>query len=484
MKIRTVLEHLTTEELAELGRVLQCGFLGNPPIVLQYYQACVHLMNTNMEWDEKQLSIQLYPEKDPSTVQNYLRTRTSKLLKYVEKYLAFKKFQNLPHFQEFCLAVSLSDRGWESDYVQVAKRIIKGVDDGPITWFPKRATRLAMLEHTVESPFQDKVLATNQIILRQLDDLDSIFIFKKLSLACHAASYDLEYGTSIQIKGLKECIDLKNGLPDSVRPLIEMYALLYKITTEIDSHPDQEFQMAKALLIELSGTIEKIGSEELSDAFKHLLNYCTRRCNQKARDFTAELAELYMIGINKKILVRHGKIDGRDYINAFKAFLHAERLEKIKWLIDDWGARIQGDVGLCVKHFCNGYQMLRAAKFEEADAHFFNAYNSPPRPRWPPLEAEILAQLSRTKYLCGDYPQSQYFASTLLSKLDEWKSLDAAKATSFKIFSSYITLLCKMDRSKGAKSKKLRASLLRQLASEKRPFFAAGWVTDQANEIK
>jgi len=130
-----------------------------------------------------------------------------------------------------------------------------------------------------------------------------------------------------------------------------------------------------------------------------------------------------------------------------------------------------------------GYEALVQHRFEAASDHLLNAFNAPPKTKWPPFEADLMAQLERCKYCLGDYSGAVYYAKQLLRKIADKTYLDTVKKTSFRTFCNYLIVLCRLRKGKAHRSLLQIGRLKQKYDAEQPIFFATQWIARQIDSL-
>jgi hypothetical protein len=479
MKLKIALSLLTTAERKEFGRLLDAEFFGNQASIATCFHTCDALMSRNPDWTETDLSRALFPDKDPTAYIKYLRTRTSALLRALEAYLAWTSFRQDPVLQATCLVRSLSQRGWESGYRQAFATAMEVIDQAPLRGFGHYAARVELVEGIVDHAVNEPDRAVTMRIQEGLNGIDNSFYIRKLSLACTAVSLDRELQVSYRLGAIPSYEAWMADGAEPKEPLVHLYFLLFKITSDSSASSDSYYFQAKELLFQNVAALVAANWSEANDALRHLINYCVSRCNQKSELFKKELAFLYQASISSGILLYDKKVDALDFINAFKVFMLADHQGAISWLLSEFGNRIRGESSKATRHYCLGYQAQQDGHFESAGDHFLNALHAPPKTKRAPFEAELLAQIARAKFNLGDSIDAEYYARHLMRKIEQGMRLDASKTKSFKTFCVYLIALCQIQKTKPSRVRNQSDQLQHKFEAEQSPFFASQWIAKQ-----
>ncbi|MEY3444693.1 MAG: hypothetical protein RLZZ519_2974 [Bacteroidota bacterium] len=483
MKLKTAFSYLTMAELKHFGRVLDSGLLGNQEALAVCFRACMQLAGEIPEWGEVELAAVLFPGKDPIQQVKYLRTRTSAMLRYVEKYLAWKEFDSDPVLKASCLVMSLNRRGWKSGYQEAYRTAITQLNEAPLKGFLHYAAEVGMFDGYLEA-FGQSGRAGQPSFQAVMDSLDAAYLMKKYSLATKAASEDRIRQTSHRYTFLPEIESWMASHGSTVSPLVYLHSLIYRLTASVGPESDNYYFSAKHLYFLMIDQLLATQRFEAQDQFICLVNYCVLRSNMKSMAFRLELVNLYKAGLNAQIGLVDGEIEPHDFINAFSVFLTAGDREAIVWLFQSFGQKIRGESALATRHHCNGWLQFWDGSFEEACESLTKALHAPPKRKDPQLEVELRAQLARAKYCLKEYSEAILHAKSVLDQIKEMTFLNSEKATSFRQFALIFVELCRAANARNIQKKAKCASLLRKISETKVPFFASLWVKPQLQMLE
>lgn len=484
MKLKTALSYFSKAELGDLGRVLDSGILGNQESLAVCFHACVRLGRETPEWGEMDLATALFPDKDPIQKVKYLRTRTSALLRFVEKYLAWKEFESDEVLQASCLVTALNRRGWENGYREAYRAAITWIESAPLKGFGHYAVEMKLFQGHLEVMGYVDAKKENFFFQGAMDSLDSAYLIKKFSLAAKAVSQDRLRQIAHRYSLLPEIEAWVKCNQESIDPLVYLHYLLYKLSAQVGPESDAWYFSAKRLYFSKIDQLLVTQRFEAQDQFICLVNYCVLRGNMKSKAFTTELVSLYKAGLEAEIGLVDGKIEPHDFINAFSVFLFAHDRHAITWLFDRFGGRIIGESALATRHHCMGWLLFWDGRLEAANESLHNALNSPPKRKNPQFEVDIRAQLARVSYCLGDYPSAMMHVHSLLARIKEKGHFHPEKVASFRQFATIFVDLCRTANSRSRRKQEKCASLRRKIASIQSPYFASAWVSGQLDRLQ
>lgn len=484
MKLKTALSYFSKAELMDFGRVLNSGILGNQESLAACFHACVRLGQENPDWGEMDLALALFPGKGPAKMVKYLRTRTSALLRFVEKYLAWKEFEADEVLQASCLVTALNRRGWKNGYREAYRTAITRIDAAPLKGFGHYAANVRLFETNLEAVGSHSPNRQDLSFQGAMFSLDMAYMTKKFSLSAKAKSQDRLRQTTHQYALLPELeawVECNNG---SIDPLVYLHYQLYQLSVQAGPESDTHYFSAKQLYFSKIDQLLATNRFEAQDQFICLVNYCVLRANMKSKLFIRELVLLYKAGLDAEIGLVDGKIEPHDFINAFSVFLFAEDRQAITWLLDRFEGRILGESALATRHHCLGCLQFWDGKMEAASESFHNALNSPPKQKNPQFEANIRAQLARVSYCLGDYAAAKMHVRSLLIRVKEKVHFHPEKVVSYRQFATIFMDLCRAASTHHSRQQEKCASLRQKIASTQSPFFASKWVSKQLDYIQ
>jgi tetratricopeptide (TPR) repeat protein len=483
MKLKTALSLFTSAELKELGKLLDAEIFGNQAAIATCFHACTKLMRTGNAWTEADLSRALYPTKNPATNQQYLRTRTSALMRTLEAYLSWKTFQQDPVLQASCLVTALNQRGWESGYRHAYTAALDMIDQAPLRGFGHYAARVELVEGMLISQSLKPQLSSIPIFQEALDALESTYWSKKLSLVTKALVQDRTRQSTHRFLLIEDLDDIIGQPPLKDETQVQLAYCIYRMKSSVVDSSDIWYFRSRELFFDNKPPTNLRELAEAQDNFTHLVNHCVLRYNQKQVSFGAEVVQLFRRALESSIILENGTMEPHAFINAFLTFMYQGDREAMTWLISKYGNKISGNAALATRHYCLAYMKFGEGDYSLASDYLIKSLNSPPKTKHPQFEMDIHTLLARTYYMEGNYFDAEHQCHLILKYVRNI-SLEALRKQSYKTFSTYQIGLIKAAKSSNIKQQSLIQDLLRRIQETPHPFFASKWMQNELQKLK
>jgi len=302
-----LLSSLNSSELLELKKMVNSPFFNKRKDVMQLFDYLNHCIKKGKTPTKNAAFDAMKSSKNFDD--HAVRLPMSILKKLLEKYLVQKEIFSDKSFVEAKLATVLRKRKLTKQHEKVVKDGAKKLQEQPL-----RNTKT--LEHQLDfqlEEFQRKVATrrTGELNLQALSDqLDNIFIAKKLRQVCLLLSHQRVYKKDYDF-GLLEAI-VKKVETENLHelPAIGMYYFAWKTLTEDSS--DVHFQQFKKLVLEKA---DLFPDDEMRDLTILAINFCIQKYNQGNRDYLLEEFEIYKEGLERGYFLNDNQISRFTYRN-------------------------------------------------------------------------------------------------------------------------------------------------------------------------
>lgn len=282
------------------------------------------------------------------------RKNCSDLLKLIEDFLAHQVFEENPIHQATYLIEAVAKKKIEKLYnssMKTARRLTEQQPYRTATYYlsqyqvEKNYYDLLSLEHDRTSKKNEEVILSN---------LDRFFIAEKLRFACSVMSQKILFSHEYDLLLMDEIVaEIKKGGLDDVPP-VAVYFQIY--LTYIDAENTDHYY-------KLMGILEKFGDtfprNEAEFIYQAALNYCVKKLNQGSRQFLEEYFNVFVILLEKELLMTDGELSPWHFRNIVVIAL---RLGKTDW----------------TENFINNYKKYlpdsmreNAVSFNTAQLYFF-----------------------------------------------------------------------------------------------------------------
>ncbi len=311
---------LNSSELLEVKKMVNSPFFNKRKDVIQlfvYLNLCIKKGKTPTK-QEAFGQISTSKKYDDHAV----RLPMSFLKKLLEKYLVQKEIFADKSFVEAKLATVLRKRKLTKQHEKIVKDGAQKLQEQPLR---NAKTLEYQLDFQLEE-FQRKVTTrrTGELNLQALSDqLDNIFIAKKLRQVCLLLSHQRVYKKDYDF-GLLDAIVKKIEAENLYQlPAIGMYYFAWKTLTEDSS--DTHFQQFKKLVLEKA---DLFPDDEMRDLTILAINFCIQKYNQGNRNYLLEEFEIYKEGLERGYFLNDNQISRFTYRNIVTLSLV---LKDYKW---------------------------------------------------------------------------------------------------------------------------------------------------------
>jgi|ERR1043165_1382082 hypothetical protein len=155
--------------------------------------------------------------------------------------------------------------------------------------------------------------------------LDVYYIIEKLRQLCLVANDNNVFGTKTRCFFENEVLQLASSKAFYENDFVRAYLSVYYLLTE---KSEQQYFTLKEIIAKHGYDFE---DKNLAELFTYTQNFCVGRVNAGRSDFFNELFDLYVQGLQKRVLLLNGEIHERNYKNIVTTAL---RTKKYDWTLD------------------------------------------------------------------------------------------------------------------------------------------------------
>lgn len=264
---------------------------------------------------------QLYGAKKYNDKQ--MRYLMSFTLKLAEQFIGWKKYQEQEILIKSHTLESLVERNLEKNYQNIFQNAEKELNEKPL-----RNARYYQDKYLLTEVSNKHFTAKN---LRKFNDklqevanyFDVYYLSQKLKYSCEMMSMQ-RFLSADYSQNLIEEIGrfLRKSSYENV-PAIALYHQVFLTLT--DENNEAHFEQLTALMDE---HIDCFSDEEMQEFYFHTINYCIRKMRQKEEKYVEKALQIYIKGVENKLLLHNDLISPWDYKNIVKLGL---RLKKFAW---------------------------------------------------------------------------------------------------------------------------------------------------------
>ncbi len=155
--------------------------------------------------------------------------------------------------------------------------------------------------------------------------LDIYYVIEKLRQMCLVANDNNVFGTQTKCFYEPETLRLASSKQFFQNEFVHAYLSVYYLLTE---KTDQQYFTLKKIINQHGYNFE---DKNLAEIFTYARNFCIGKINAGHNDFFEELFDLYVQGLQKRVLLLNGEINERNFKNIITTAL---RTKKYEWTFE------------------------------------------------------------------------------------------------------------------------------------------------------
>ncbi|MCR9287225.1 MAG: hypothetical protein NXI23_07585 [Bacteroidetes bacterium] len=322
-KLIQVLKTFSTSELREFKDFVASPFFNkNQELILFYGYIKKNAPSFSLKKIKKEVVYQtVFPNQNYD--EKHLKYLMSFLLKLAEEFIGLKKYQSNKIRLKYNILEACIDRKLDKSYADIYRKATKELENHPY-----RDTNFYFEKHLlaeVGNRYLGKknVRKFNEKLREIADNFDFYYLGKKLKLTCEMLNQKKFLSGDYHSNMLEELQNYLQKFPYEDVPIITVYLTILKTLTHEDNIA--HFEKLKSDLNTYSNLFEV---EEMKQIYIHTINYCIRKIRQKEERFVEEALNLYMNGIETKLLFEGDFLSPWTYNNIIKLGL---RLGRYDW---------------------------------------------------------------------------------------------------------------------------------------------------------
>ena len=336
-KLIEVLKTFTKREYRQFGEFLKSPIFNKNEALVDFYGL---LRKAAPDFFEKKIErhrvfSKLYPKKkyDDKTIK-YLMSFT---LKLCEKYMAVQKLLQDELTTKNNILYQYADRKLGKHYDHVLNAVTKSFDNSEIrdaSYFYKK-----YFQHDIANQWflKQKVRTKDKSIQMAADALDLFYFSKKLQFGCEMLDRQHSILFNYRLQLLDEIIH--NIEEQNIEtPSVKTYALLYKML--MDESEETHFYR---YIDQLNSSHSFFSKTELNSLYYFALNYAIRKIRKGKESYVDEALNLYMVGIENRLLFEGDKLSPWTYKNVVKLGLRLQKFEFTESFIHEYYHYIEAE---------------------------------------------------------------------------------------------------------------------------------------------
>ncbi len=263
------------------------------------------------------------PEKQLAYLMNYL-------LKLAEKFIGQQQYESQESKVYFDILNALINRKLDKHYQFFLKKVTQTLKEGYPT-----GSDYFLLQYELANIADRNFIAKDERrfdkhVQQVADNLDLFYISRKLKVTCEMINRERIFQTPYQLNHLKELLELSQNSSLISTPYITCYQHILKM--QQNDNADDNFKAVKTLFEKQIDTFSKI---DQNDLLSHILNYCIQqiRLRPEKQYFMEEALQLYLLGIEKGVLLEQGILSPWHFKNIISLFTNLKKFKKAEQFI-------------------------------------------------------------------------------------------------------------------------------------------------------
>ncbi|MEM1322380.1 MAG: hypothetical protein AAGG75_19110 [Bacteroidota bacterium] len=321
-KLITLLSTFSTRELREFKDFVASPFFNKNEELVRFYG---YLKKWAPEFpprkiDRHKVFTQLYPDQPFDEKQmNYLM---SFLLKLAEQYLGQARYQKEESLRLCHTLASCAERNLSKHYDYLYRKT-----QSKLETLPYRNSHFFyhkfLLSDIADQYFQKQgIRRYDEHLQKASDALDLFYLSTKLMYSCEMLDRENIMSAQYHQPIIPYIADyLQDPNFEASPPIRAYHQILLAFTTEA---ADYHFKQLKKQLLQHS---DQLARTELNRIYLHGINFCIRKIQQGEAQYAEQALELYIDGIEKKVLFKDGVLTPWTYKNVVKLSLSLRKFE-------------------------------------------------------------------------------------------------------------------------------------------------------------
>jgi len=257
-------------------------------------------------------------------------------LKLAEQYLGYKEYYQQETLPEYHILSSFVKRNLlNKHYRQLYHKAANQLDHSQLrnsNYF----YRQYLLADIADRHFGTTNQRThNESLQKAANYFDDYYLSNKLKYAIEMINTQQILSGEFEIALLKEVKQYLSNSSKSEIPPIDIYYQILLMLTE--ANPSKHFENVKILVRK---HFEKFTTFEIKQFYILVLNFCLRNIRKGQREYAEEALELYMEGIQNKVLFENNYLSPWTYKNVISLGIGLQRYDWTTQFIHDYNSQL------------------------------------------------------------------------------------------------------------------------------------------------
>ncbi len=250
---------------------------------------------------------------------NYLM---SFLLKSAEEFLGIQNYRQKSHLTDYHILECMISRNLDKHYSQIYNKSMKRLEENPYRDTDFHYQQFLMRDIANQYFLTKTVRKSDHHLQDASDYFDQYYLVRKLRYTCEMLDREQIISTQFEHRLSKEILLFLEENPMDHIPAIAIYHCIYMSMTSADHH--QHYLILKKLIHQHS---DSFPLEELRYIIQLALNFCIRKIRHQEDIYVEEALQLYIKGIERKVLIIDDTLSHWTFKNVIKLGLRSGQFD-------------------------------------------------------------------------------------------------------------------------------------------------------------
>lgn len=347
-KLTTLLKCFSKEEWKSFSKFVHSPYFNSRPElapILDYLQTQAPVFSEEtMSKSALTAAIPLpkaLSKKEIAHLMNYL-------LKLAEQFIGQQYYESNTTKMNFDKLHGLVNRNLDQHYEFLFKKVEKDLQETQL-----KERDFFLLRYELSSIADRHFIAKDERrfdtqIQEKANNLDLFYISQKLKTLCELVNRQRIFQQPYQLNLVEELLGVIQNPTFTMTPYITCYQHILKM--QLDENADENFKAVKTFF-QLNADL--FSKEDQSDILSHILNYCIQQIRLRAEKtfFMEEALTLYLLGIQKEILLENGILSPWHFKNIISLFTNLKKFKAAALFIREHAPKLESTIRENTMHY-------------------------------------------------------------------------------------------------------------------------------------
>ena len=334
-KLVLLLESLDEKELQNFGRFLKSPYFNQDERLIKLLKSLAKFHPNISDRFKDKLELFCYVFPNEKYNEKNFRYLLSDLNGLAEQFLGVQSMRRQSLEVDIRIMDELSKRNLKKAYQNKVRQFDKKLEGASASEREKLQMRLKFEELKQRHFERSHVRKLDYTVQRLSQLLDRYYFLYRLHLSCAMLDHQAIFGESYNINLSNEWIEHLVQKSYFDHPLAKIYYTVYQALIE-----DEQEGYFDQLKFYLDQEKKDIFQEDLRDIFLFAINYCARKIRKGRSNYVAEALDLYVNGIDSKVLLEEGQLTPWTFTNVVKLSLKLERYDWVQQFINNYKSKL------------------------------------------------------------------------------------------------------------------------------------------------